>query len=140
MAGLRVGYVIAHPDVIESLDKIRDSYNVNRVSQAAAIAAIEAQDYYDPLCQRIAQSRETLRAAMIEMGYSVPPSAGNFIFARSGDGRALLEALRAQGILVRYFNLDGLRDGVRITIGTEDEVERLIAALRKIPLSKEAVK
>jgi len=130
MAGMRVGYVVAHRQVIETLDKIRDSYNVNRVSQAAAIAAIGAQDYYDERCRQIIATRDSLRQEMIALGYDVPASAGNFIFARSGDGRSLMEALRDRNILVRYFDLPGLRDGVRITIGTEEETARLLEALK----------
>lgn len=137
MAGMRVGYVAAHPAVIETLDKIRDSYNVNRVSQAAALAAVKAVDYYTEKCRMIVETRERLRDTMVGMGYEVPASAGNFIFARSGNGLATLTALRERNILVRYFDLPGLRDGVRITIGTDDETNMLIEALRQIPAPNE---
>ncbi|OPZ19607.1 MAG: Histidinol-phosphate aminotransferase [candidate division BRC1 bacterium ADurb.BinA364] len=133
LAGMRIGYAVAHPAVIESLDKIRDSYNINRASQAVALAALDAHGYYEAKAREIVETRERLRQALLEMGYRVPPSSGNFLFARSGDGRATLEALRKRKILVRFFDDPALRDGVRITIGSPEEIDRLIEAMRELP-------
>ena len=132
LAGMRVGYAVGHPGVIAALDKIRDSYNVNRVSQAAALAALRSKDYYAAKVREMVQTRERLREALLGLGCRVPRSAANFLFARCGDGRRLLDALRERRILVRCFDQDGLRDGCRISIGTPRETDALIEALRHI--------
>ncbi|MCX7014725.1 MAG: histidinol-phosphate transaminase [Candidatus Sumerlaeota bacterium] len=132
LAGMRVGYAVGRPEVIEALDKIRDSYNVNRVSQAAALAALRAKDYYSARIREMVRTRERLRAALLGLRCRAPRSAANFLFARCGDGRRLLDALRERRILVRFFDLPGLRDGCRISIGTPEETDALIAALQEI--------
>jgi histidinol-phosphate aminotransferase len=137
LAGLRIGYAISRPGTIEALDKIRDSYNVNRVSQAAALAALGAKDYYRAKAKEIAGTRERLRDGLLAMGYEVPRSSGNFLFVRCGDGKRLLNALRKCKILARHFDSPGLRDGARITIGTPEEIDRLLDALRHIPIVPE---
>jgi histidinol-phosphate aminotransferase len=129
MAGLRVGYIVACREIIGWLDRIRDSYNVNRVSQAAALAALEARDYYAPKIREMVETRERLREELTSRGFDVSPSAANFLFARSGDGRRTMESLRKQGVLVRYFDEPGLRDGVRISVGTPQEIDCLLKAL-----------
>jgi histidinol-phosphate aminotransferase len=138
LAGMRVAYAVGRPAAIASLNKIRDSYNVNRVSQAAALAALRAKKYYKRKAEEIVATRERLRRALREMGYRVPRSSGNFVFARSGDGRRMMESLRERRILVRHFDEPGLRDGTRITIGTPQETDQLLAALRQIPAPQEA--
>lgn len=133
LAGMRVGYLIAHPDIIRQLDKIRDSYNMNRLSQAAALAALKARDYYAERIKRIIASRDFLQDELAKLGYRVPESQANFLFARSGDGKQTLEGLRKQNILVRYFDDADLRDGTRITVGTPGEIEKLLDALKNLP-------
>jgi histidinol-phosphate aminotransferase len=81
LAGLRVGYAIAHPEVIATLDKLRDSYNVNRVAQAAALAALRAGNYFTACCKRIIVSRGNLSTALAQRGFLVHDSKANFIFA-----------------------------------------------------------
>lgn len=138
LAGMRVGYAIARPEVIKALDTLRDSYNVNRASQAAALAALGARDYYLEKAAEIVRTRESVRESLLELGYEVPRSAGNFVFARSGDGEGMMEALREENVLVRHFDDPALRDGVRITIGTPEEIDRLMEALDQIPSPREA--
>ncbi len=140
LAGLRIGYAVARPQVIEALDKIRDSYNLNRVSQGAALAALQARDYYDRKMKEIVETRERLRNELLAMGYEVPKSSGNFLFARCGDGKRLLNTLRECKILVRHFDSPAFRDGVRITIGTPGEIDRLLEELCKIPIDQEKIR
>lgn len=130
LAGMRVGYAIAHPKVIETLDKLRDSYNVSRIGQAAALAALGASDYYSERCARIIASRDSLVPALRQLGFRVHESQANFVFARHPKARAVFEALKERKILVRYFDREGLRDGMRITIGTEEETVKLLDALK----------
>jgi len=132
LAGMRVGFIVASRDVISQLEKIKDSYNVNRLSQIAAEAAWQAQSYYEERTRQICNSRESLRAALITRGFEVPPSFGNFVFARHSAARKLYAELKQRRILVRYFDLPGLQDGVRITIGTPAEIEALIGAIDEI--------
>jgi histidinol-phosphate aminotransferase len=130
LAGARVGYLIAHPEVIQHLDSIRDSYNINALSQIAALAAVESADYYDECCTRIKASRTVAAEALSKAGLAVAPSHGNFLFARHPRAKTLLSGLRERKILVRYFNRPGLDDGIRITIGTEAETQAVINALQ----------
>jgi len=130
----RVGYGVAHPALIEALDKIRDSYNVNGLGQVAALATLEDLPYYRRNFRRIIATRERLSAALCELGFEVFPSSTNFILARPPKFSAeqWLEKLRAQKILVRWFKYPEVREYLRITIGTEAEAEALIAATRRI--------
>jgi histidinol-phosphate aminotransferase len=134
LAGLRVGYSIAAPEVILDLNRIRDSYNVNRVSQAAAQAALEAADYYGQCCKAIMASRRELAADLEELGFMVHRSHANLLFARHRHCRDIFKALKEQKILVRYFDQAGLEDGMRVTIGRPDENKVLVDALKKMDL------
>ena len=126
---MRVGYALGAPELIRGLHKLRDSYNVNRVSQAAALGALRGAAYYRQRCDEIIASRENLSKELAARGFVVPPSRGNFIFARHERARELYEALKARKILVRYFSHSGLERGLRITIGTPDENKALLAGL-----------
>ena len=129
LAGLRVGYAVARRALIETLHKLRDSYNVNRISQAAATAAVKAADYYRRYAERIVAARERLADDLRKRGFVVPPSQGNFLFARHPKAPEIFQALKVRRILVRYFTQPNLADGLRITIGTDEEVATLIASL-----------
>lgn len=129
LAGMRVGYAIGQPELIRALHKLRDSYNVNRISQAAALGALRGAAYYRQRCDEIIASRERLAAELARRGFATPPSQGNFLFARHENARAIYEGLKARKILVRYFSHSGLERGLRITIGTPAEIEALLAAL-----------
>jgi len=130
----RVGYFIAHPTLIEALDKIRDSYNVNGLGQVAALATLDDLSYYRRNFQRIIATRERLSGALRELGFDVFPSSTNFILARPPKFSAeqWLDRLRTRKILVRWFKLPEVRNYLRITIGTDAEADALIAAARRI--------
>ncbi len=117
-----------------ALDKIRDSYNVNGLGQAAALATLEDLKYYRANFAKVMGTRKRLSGELAAMGFGVLPSDTNFILARPPrfPAEAWLEKLRAQKILVRWFKYPAVRDFLRITIGTDAEADALIAASRKI--------
>lgn len=131
LAGLRFGYGLGDPAVVADLMKVKDSYNCDALSIAAAVAALEDQDHARAQWARIRAERERLRAALVARGWDVIPSQANFLFARppGGDGAAIYRALKARGVLVRFFDAPGLRDRVRITVGTPEDDDALLAAL-----------
>ena len=130
----RVGYFVAHPELIEALDKIRDSYNVNGLGQIAALATLDDLPYYRRNFQRVIATRERSSEALRKMGFEVFPSSTNFILARPPkfSAKEWLERLRARKILVRWFRAPEVRDYLRISIGTDSEADGLISAARKI--------
>jgi len=134
LAGLRVGLAIGQVAVIRELFKVKDSYNLNRVSIAGAAAALADADWMRTNVERIQRTRQRLREGLSDLGYDVLPSETNFVLARrSGeDQRDVYETLRARGILVRYFATPDLRDALRITVGTDDEIESLLTAMAEI--------
>lgn len=129
MAGLRLGYAMAHPELLGLLHKLRDSYNINRVSQAAGVAAVGAEAYYADRCAEIVRSRQWLSEELAARGFFVHVSQGNFVLARNRAAPRIYEALKRRGILVRYFARPGLEDGLRITIGTPAENAALVETL-----------
>lgn len=129
LAGLRAGFIICRPQLAETLNKIKDSYNMNRLTQVAALAAWNATAYYSAKVDQIKQDRAFLAAELKDRGFSVPESHGNFVFARRAGARRLYQSLKDHKILVRYFDLPGLDDGIRITVGTREQLERLLAAV-----------
>jgi len=132
LAGMRLGYLMGHPALVAELMKLKDSYNLNRVAQEAAIGAIEACGEMRVNARRIVETRGHTVQALKELGYRVPESQGNFVFAIHPDARAHFLALRERGILVRYFDVPRLSNGMRISIGTPEEMQTLIAALKEI--------
>lgn len=134
LAGLRVGLLAGHPEFIEGLRSVKDSYNLNRLSQVAGLAALEDQAHLQANVARIRATRATLTAELRRLGYDVLPSQTNFVLARRPgvDQTPILHALSARDVLVRHFARDGLRDALRITVGTDDEIRALIDALSAI--------
>jgi len=130
----RVGYMIGHPDLIGALLKIKDSYNVNGLGQVAALATLDDIEYYRANFRRIIQTRDRLCEALTQIGFEVYPSATNFIFTKPPrfPARDWLEHLRERKILVRWFDLPETREFLRISIGSEAETDRLIAAVAEI--------
>jgi histidinol-phosphate aminotransferase len=134
LAGMRLGLAIARPEIIAALDKIRDHYNLDRLAQAACVAALRDQDYFLDCCQRIRETREWFSSELNSIGYDVIPSQGNFVFASppDRDGKRIYDGLYAKKILVRHFTDPLLCHGLRISIGTREEMEKTLAAIREI--------
>ena len=130
----RVGYFVGHSDLMAALDKIRDSYNVNGLGQIAAEATLDHLDYYKENFRRILASRDYLSRQLEQIGFHVFPSQTNFILTQPPRfaARGWLEKLRARKILVRWFDHSVTRDYLRITIGTEVEVNALLNAVKAI--------
>ena len=131
LAGMRIGLAFARAEIIAGLMKVKDSYNLNRLSLVAATAALSDMPWMARNAQRIHKSRRKLSAALKRTGYQVYPSHANFILARK-TGRNLkpiYEELKRRGILVRYFDVPGLQDCLRITIGTPKEIHALISQI-----------
>lgn len=133
LAGLRFGYAIADEGLIDGLLKVKDSYNVDAVAIALATAAIRDQDYFRENVEKIKAERRMLTEQLRALGFIVPDSHANFVFARVKNGSAapVYEQLAQQNIFVRYWNAPGLSDKLRITVGTKEQNERLLAALRE---------
>jgi histidinol-phosphate aminotransferase len=138
LAGLRVGYAIGQPHLVEALSRVKDSFNsypLDRFAQAGALASMEDPTYFEALCAKVVTTRTRLVAAMADLGFDVLPSAANFIFARhpQHDGAVLAAALRERSIIVRHFsNPARIAPFLRITVGTEVQCNALIDALKAI--------
>jgi histidinol-phosphate aminotransferase len=136
LAGLRIGLAFAPAELIDGMMKVKDSYNLNRLSLVAATAALQDLPWMQRSVRRIQGTRRHLVDGLVKLGFYVYPSHANFVMAkRKGQHqKALYEALRERKIYVRYFDTPELRDSLRITVGTPEDVERLlkeIAALQK---------
>jgi histidinol-phosphate aminotransferase len=131
---LRVGYFAGHASLIEALQKIRDSYNVNGLGQAAAAATLRDLPYYRRHFKRLIATRERLAGQLRDLGFAVPPSETNFIFVRPPQfpAKEWLRQLRERRVLVRWFGAPETRDFLRVTIGTDEEADALLRAARKI--------
>ena len=135
LAGLRVGLAVGHPDLIEALERIKNSFNsypLDRIAIAGAAAAFEDREYFAQTCGQVIASRETVAAAMQAMGFEVLPSAANFIFAwhPQQDAARLAAGLREQGIIVRHFKQARIDQFLRITIGAPEQNQALLDALK----------
>lgn len=134
LAGLRVGLAVGHPELIEALERIKNSFNsypLDRIAIAGAAAAFEDRAYFEQTCQQVIASREQVVAAMTALGFDVLPSFANFIFARhpQHDAGGLAAGLREQGVIVRHFRQPRIEQFLRITIGTPEQNQALLAAL-----------
>ncbi|HSR13212.1 MAG TPA: histidinol-phosphate transaminase, partial [Thermodesulfobacteriota bacterium] len=135
LAGVRLGYAIGRKDLIGEMFKVKDPFNVTRLTQALVSAALEDQEYFKKNISRIVETREWFAREASALGYRVTPSQANFVFPRSprkGRGIKFYQALFARRILTRHYDEDGLRDGVRMTIGTREEMETALKVLRDI--------
>ena len=135
LAGLRVGFAIAQPHLIAALEAVKNSFNsypMDRFAIAAAVASFEDQAYFEAQNTKVIASREKLTAQLNELGFKVLPSAANFIFASlpSKDAGELATELRERGIIVRYFNKPRINQYLRITIGTDEQNQRLVDTLK----------
>ncbi|MFZ2295128.1 MAG: histidinol-phosphate transaminase [Polaromonas sp.] len=137
LAGLRVGFAAGSRHLIEALERVKNSFNsypLDRLALAGAVAAYEDIDYFEQTRQAVMQSRDALRLTLQQQGFEVLPSAANFLFVRhpQHDAAMLAGGLRENGILVRHFRLPRIEQYLRISIGTPAECEALAAALRRL--------
>jgi histidinol-phosphate aminotransferase len=133
LAGSRIGLAFASRDLITGMMKVKDSYNLNRLSAVAATAALRDLPWMQRNVRRIQQSRAGLSTALATLGFAVYPSQANFVLARRArtDMQRLQRELKAQQILIRHFDVPGLDDCLRISVGTPAETRAVIAALRR---------
>jgi histidinol-phosphate aminotransferase len=136
LAGARLGLLFAAAPLVTELGKVKDSYNVNVITQELGIAALEDRDHHRALVRQTLDERARLEAGLAALGFSWPESAANFLLCevpgagdRGARAEAIYQALKAQGILVRWWNQPELRSHLRITVGRPDDNQRLLAAL-----------
>ncbi len=134
LASLRIGLAVGHRDLIEALVRVKDSFNSYPLDSLAIKAGVEAfkdQAYFEQTCQKVIQSREWTITALKELGFKVLPSSANFIFAQhpEHDASVLAAGLREQGVIVRHFKQARIEQFLRITIGTDEENQQLLAVL-----------
>ncbi|RPF57067.1 histidinol-phosphate transaminase [Aquisalibacillus elongatus] len=134
LAGIRLGYAIGSPELIEGLERIKNSFNsytINRVTLAGAEAALQDDGYYSEVIERVVNTREWTRYELQQKGFEVLPSSANFLFCKPTEiqARELYEKLKNSKIYIRYF--DNLEDYIRISIGTEEEMQALVDHIKQ---------
>lgn len=134
LAGIRFGFAVAEPGLIRELIKVKDSYNCDVLSLTAATAALEDQEYLKETRAKILVSRARLAKELQQLGFEVYPSQANFVWCRRSDRpvKPIYEELKRRLILVRYMNYAGHGDGLRITVGSDAEIDRLLSETRQI--------
>ena len=134
LAGLRVGFAMGHPDLIEGLERVKNSFNsypLDRAAIAGATASIKDKAHFESTCQKIIATRNKTSAALEAMDFTVLPSKTNFVFAKpnKADAKKLYLDLKEQGVLVRYFSAPRIDGFLRVTIGTDDEMDMFLKTL-----------
>lgn len=134
LAGLRLGYAVGSRELIEGLERVKDSFNsypIDSLASAVAIASLEDREHFDACRERVITTRERTARRLADLGFQVLPSQANFVLTShpEHDAAQLFVGLRERGILVRHFNTESLRDFLRISIGTDDEMDSLIEVL-----------
>ena len=137
LAGLRVGYALGPRELIDGLERVKNSFNsypLDKLALAGAVASVEDEPYFQRACQQVIQTRELMTRGLQDLGFEVLPSAANFVFAKhpTRGGADLAQALRERAILVRHFDKPRIQDYLRITVGTERQTLQLIEALGSI--------
>jgi histidinol-phosphate aminotransferase len=134
LAGLRFGYAIAQTDLISGLIKVKDSYNVDAVAVAAATVAIKDQEYFRQTTEKVKKARDLLAEQLRALKFDVPRSYSNFVLAETKrcPAREIYDKLVKRNIYVRYFDLPGLENKLRITVGTDEQNDKVILALKEI--------
>ena len=134
LAGVRFGYAVADPAVISELFKVKDSYNCDALSLEAARAALEDLDYLQATRAKILATRGRLIAALRGMDFQVTPSQANFVWCRRSDRpvKPIYEELKRLMILVRYMDYEGYGDGLRISVGSDAEIDKLFDELKRL--------
>ena len=130
LAGIRLGYLVAQAEMVEQLLKVKDSYNCDALSLVAGVAALEDQDYLTVTRSKVLATRQRLTAALRELGYTVPDSQANFVWATGGPpAPETFARLKDERILVRLMSYRGHPAGLRISVGTDAEIDRLLEVL-----------
>jgi histidinol-phosphate aminotransferase len=133
LAGLRIGFALGPRDIIEALSSVKDSYNVDRLAIAGAVAAIEDEEHHRTLVAEVVKNRAELADALAGLGFELVPSSTNFVFARPPRPAAeVVAGLRERRILVRHYDREPIAGWIRITVGTREQHDRLLAALKEI--------
>jgi histidinol-phosphate aminotransferase len=134
LAGIRFGYAVADPALIRELVKVKDSYNCDVLSLAAATAAIDDQPYLRSIRERVLTTRSRLTQALTALNFHVTPSEANFVWCRhpSASHQAVYETLKERKILVRYMKYAGYGDGLRVSVGTDEEIDRFLRELSAV--------
>lgn len=135
LAGMRIGFALGNPELIANLDAVKDSYNMDRLAIVAAVAAIQDGDHHRAIVDHVVAERAWLGEQLRELGFEVTQSAANFVFVQPparNAAAAVADALREQRILIRHYDREPIAGWFRITIGTRDQHERLLAALKEI--------
>lgn len=134
LAGMRVGFGIASPEIIEQMNKVRDSYNLDRLAQTLAQAAFEQQDYFEKIWQQVCQTRNRLISSLRDLDFFVFESDANFVLASPQwlPASQLYTQLKERKILVRYFHHPRITNYIRISVGTDQEIDKLLATIREI--------
>jgi histidinol-phosphate aminotransferase len=133
LAGIRFGFAITTPEVARELVKVKDSYNCDVLSLAAATAALEDQEYMQACRSRILATRSRLERALMELGFRVTPSQANFVWSQlDRPVRPIYEELKRRGILIRYMMYEGYGEGLRVSVGTDEEIDRFLQEMREV--------
>ncbi len=137
LAGIRLGYALGHQGLIEGLERVKNSFNsypINRLSEGAALASFADESYFAATCQKVMDTRDRVTAELEQLGFKVLPSAANFVFAKPeqfGFGAdEIFSKLRQKNIIVRYFDKPRISEYLRITIGTDEQMQSLLDALK----------
>jgi len=134
LAGIRFGFAVTTPELVRELTKVKDSYNCDVLSLTAAAAALDDQAYLRETRAKILATRARLTETLPTLGFSVTPSQANFVWCRREvqPVKPIYEALKSRGILVRYMVYEGFGDGLRITVGSDAEIDRLVDELTRL--------
>lgn len=137
MAGMRIGYCFGNPELIKALNDVKfsfNSYTMNRTSISYGIESVNDKEYFEECVGKIVKTRENAKERLSQLGFSFPDSKANFIFAthKSVPAKEIFEKLKEKNIFVRYFNQPLIDNYLRITIGTDEQMEKLYAALEEI--------
>ena len=133
LAGLRIGFALGHRDLIAALDLVKESYNVDRLAGLAAVAAIEDEEHHRWIVNQVVENRAELGGALVDMGFELVPSSANFVFVQPPQpAAAVAAALRERKILVRHYDREPIAGWLRITVGTKEQHQRLLTALKEI--------
>jgi histidinol-phosphate aminotransferase len=132
LAGLRIGYGIAHPELVATLEKARQPFNINSIAQAGALAALDDIQHMRRTLENNARGLQFFSEAFRQLALEFIPSAANFILVRVGDGQRVFEEMQKQGVIVRPMGGYQLGEWIRITVGRPEDNERCISALRQV--------